>query len=83
MNEDEMVVVLDSFKDENYNVTLFVSDINVEVMDMPRLVAEIRKAGKALVKIEEWSDPAIRNPVIRQPDIHPQRRNSSLRQADP
>ena len=42
MNEDELVEVLDSFKQGNYNVKLFVSDKKVERMDMPRLVLEIK-----------------------------------------
>ena len=71
MNEQELLVVLDSFKQENYNVTLFVSDKNIEPMDMPRLVVEIKQIETALVKIEEWSDPALRNPVIQHPTIQP------------
>ena len=42
MNEDELADVLDFFKQRLYNVTLFVSDKKVEVMDMPRLVLEIK-----------------------------------------
>ena len=38
MNEEELVAVLDSFQQGNYNVTLFVSDKNVEPMDMLRQV---------------------------------------------
>ena len=49
MDEEELVVVLNSFKAGNYNVTLFVSDKNVEVMDMSRLVAEIRQVEGALI----------------------------------
>ena len=64
-------------------MTLFVSDKNVEVMHIPRLVAEIRQVTGALIKTEEWSDPATRNPVIQQPTIQPQRRNSSPRRAEP
>ena len=42
MNEDKLADVLDFFKQRLYNVTLFVSDKKVEVMDMPRLVLEIK-----------------------------------------
>ena len=52
-------------------------------MDMPRLVLEIKQVEKALVTIEEWSDPTLRNTIIQQPNIQPQRRNSSPRRFEP
>ena len=35
------------------------------------------------MKIEEWSDPALRNPVIQQPNIQQLRRNSSPKRVEP
>ena len=52
-------------------------------MDMPRLVLEIKQVEKALVTIEELSDQTLRNTVIQQPNIQPQRRNSSPRRVQP
>ena len=83
MKEDELVQVLDSFKEGNYSITLFVSDKKVDITDMPRLVLEIKQIEQAIVTNEEWADPTLRNTAIQQPNIQPQRRNSSPRRHEP
>ena len=74
INEDDLVTVLGSFKESEFKVFLFLNDKKVEIMDMPLLVAEIKKIEGALEKIEDWTDPVARHETIPQPVIQPHRR---------
>ena len=79
MEKDELVNVLNSFIAGEYKMTVFVSDKEVEVIDMPTLVLEIGQIEQGLIKIEEWYDPVTRTLTIQQHNLQPQRRNSASR----
>ena len=48
INEDDLVMVLGSLKLNEFKVGLFMNNKKVEIMDMPLLVAEIKKIEGAL-----------------------------------
>ena len=56
ITENDLVMVLDSFKGKEYKVVLFMSHKKIEIGYMPLLVAEIKQIGEAIEKIESWTD---------------------------
>ena len=69
LNEDELFQMLPTFKTDKTEVTLFSSNKKIEVDDMPGLVGAIMKIEGALLNIDEWTDPDIREPVVTQPVV--------------
>ena len=51
VNEDDLVTIFGSFKENEFKVVLFMNDKKVEIIDMPLLVAEIKKIEGASEKI--------------------------------
>ena len=80
INEDDLV--LKSFKENEFNVVLFLNQKKVEIVDMPLLVAEIKQIEGALKKLKNWTYPVARKPTVPQPVIQPIRRQSPPRRND-
>ena len=79
MTEDNLLMMLNSFKGNEYKIILYTSKKRVEIVDMPLLVAEIKQIGEAIRKIAQWTEPAPRRPIVPQPVIHAERRHSPPR----
>ena len=56
-----------SFETERLDNTIFSSKKRVDIDDMPRIVSNIGKLEGALLKIDEWTNPLVREPLIPQP----------------
>ena len=82
ITENDLVTVLDSFRENEFKVVLFMNQRKVEIVDMPLLVAEIKQIEGALEKIENWMDSVPRRPAVPQPVLHPNRRQSPPRRND-
>ena len=48
-------------------ILYFSSKKRVDIDDMPRIVSNIGKLEGALLKIDEWTNPLVREPLIPQP----------------
>ena len=82
ITENYLVTVMDSFKENEFKIVLFMNQIRVEIVYMPLLVGEIKQIEAALEKIENWTEPVPRRPALPQPVIHPNRRQSPPRKND-
>ena len=67
LKEDELFTMLPTFKTDKCEVTLFSSKKKVEVDDMPGLVGAIEKIEGSLLKIDEWTNPDTREPIVPPP----------------
>ena len=74
MTENNLLMMLNSFKNGTYNIILYTANRKVEIVDIPLLVAEIKQIGGAIEKIANWTEPVPRRPVVPQPVIHVERR---------
>ena len=79
ITENDLVAVLDSFKENEFKIVLFMNQRRVEIVNMPLLVAEIKQIEGALEKIENWMEPVPRRPAVQQPVIHLNKRQSPPR----
>ena len=66
IDENDLVMVLESFKQNEFKVVLFMNDRKLEITDMPLLVAEINQIEGVLEKIEYWTDYEARQPTAPQ-----------------
>ena len=56
-----------TFKTDKCEVTLFSAKKKVDIDDMPALVGAIEKIEGALLKVDEWTNPDTREPIVPQP----------------
>ena len=64
LNENDLYTMLPTFKTDKTEVTLFSTNKKIEIDDMPDMVKAIMKIEDALLKVDEWTDPDIRDPVV-------------------
>ena len=83
LDEEELLRMLPTFKTDKCEVTLFSSKKKVEVDDMPGLVGAIMKIEGALLKIDEWTDPETREPVVPPPAPYRPRKDLLPPKLDP
>ena len=67
LNEDELYTMLPTFKTDTTEVTLFSTNKKIDIDDMPAMVKAIMNIEGAILKVDEWTDPDIREPVVPQP----------------
>ena len=72
IDEQELLIVLSSYKTDRLDVTIFSAKKKVDFDDMPGMVSNIERIEQALLKIEEWTDPLAREPLAPQlPPVRP------------
>ena len=67
LDEDKLVAMMDSLKENDGKVTLFQSKHKVKITDMPKLLLMIKEIGNNIETIESWTNPATRQPLAPQP----------------
>ena len=67
IEEQELFNVLSTFKTDRCDVTIFSARKRVDIDDMPGIVSNIERIEGALLKIDEWTNPQIREPLVPQP----------------
>ena len=60
LNEDELYTMLPTFKTDKTEVTLFSTNKKIDIDDMPAMVKAIMNIEGALLKVDELTDPDIR-----------------------
>ena len=83
LNEDELFQVLSTFKTHKTEVTLFSANKKIDIDDMPDMVKTIMKIEVALLKVDVWTDPDIREPVVPQPVPYRPRKDPLPPKIDP
>ena len=66
IDEQELFNVLSTYKTDRLDTTIFSAKKRVDIDDMPGIVSNIEKIEEALLKIEEWTNPLVREPLIPQ-----------------
>ena len=67
LDEDKLVAMMDSLKENDGKVTLFQSKHKVKITDMPKLLVMMKGIGNNIETIESWTNPATRQPLAPQP----------------
>ena len=75
--------MLPTFKTDKTEVTLFSTKKKVDIDDMPDMVKSIMNIEEALLQVDKWTDPDIREPVVPQPAPYRPRRDPLPPRTDP
>ena len=63
ITEDNLVHMMDSLKEKDGKVTLFMTKDKVQITDMPKLLQMIKEIGNNIEGVEGWTDPGGRRPL--------------------
>ena len=70
--EQELFNILSTYKTDRLDNTIFSAKKKVDINDMPGIVSNIEKIEEVVLKIDEWTNPLVREPLISQlPPVRP------------
>ena len=83
ITEDNLVQMMESLKNKDGKVTLFMTKGRVQITDMPKLLQMIKEIGNNIEVVEGWKDPGGRRPLAPQPAANARRPSPPGRQEAP